>query len=237
MEPLVIDWGNMPTYNTIMAVSAGASLLGVAKFGKELLEGKLNTKGWALNFGALGLILFVSGAHLSLTWPIKFLPFDNIIFGETSFAIGALDLVLAFYLWQSSTRIEQAVNPLQLISRELSTFKYLLIGLGLSLGFIALAGYEWKFFVAPPQEPISGPMGQQFPTLQYISLSSIFLLVGIASVLTSVFFTDFSKNQATLQWYHKLNYLLLVAMGWTLLAFGAFVFYTHIGFIINTMPH
>lgn len=237
MENLVIDWGNMPTYNTIMAVCTGVSLLSVAAMGKNLLAKQLNVKGWALNFAVLGLILFVSGAHLTLTWPIKFLPFDNIIFGETSFALGALNLGLAFYLWKSSDRIEAHTNPLQLISKELSTFRYLLIGLGLSLAFIALAGYEWKFFVAPLEEPISGPMGQQFPTLQYVSLSSIFLLVGVASFLTPFFLVDFSKENAKLTWYHKVNYGLLVAMGWTLLAFGAFVFYTHIGFIINTMPH
>lgn len=237
MENLVIDWGNMPTYNTIMAVCAGVSLLSIAKMAKDLYSGKLNVTGWALNFGVLGLILFVSGAHLTLTWPIKFLPFDNIIFGETCFALGALDLGLAFYLWKTKSQIETASQPIHFISKQLSAFNYLLVGLGLSLAFIALAGYEWKFFVAPIQEPISGPMGQKFPTMQYVSLSSIFLLVGIASLLTSVFLKDFSKEGVTLTWYHKLNYGLLVAMGWTLLVFGAFVFYTHIGFIINTMPH
>lgn len=239
MEKLIIDWANVPTYNTLMAICAGASLLSVASVGKSLIKGKTNLRGWAINFGILGLILFVSGAHMSLTWPIKFLPFDNIIFGETCFALGALDIFLAFYFWKSEERIKETENPLSLIGKELSSVQYLLIGLGLGLAFIALAGYEWKFFVAPVEEPVSGPMGQNFPTLQYIGLSSIFLLVGIASILTSFSLQDFGRESSVfkLKTYHKLNYGLLLAMGWFLLVFGAFVFYTHIGLIIKTMPH
>ena len=34
---LKIDWANMPTYNTIMAVAAGVGLLTLAMFGRSLV--------------------------------------------------------------------------------------------------------------------------------------------------------------------------------------------------------
>src|SRR5690625_7231213 len=99
---LKIDWAQMPTYNTVMAVAAGVALVGLVLFARELLKDPVavNTDGWALNFGVLGLILFPTGLHMTLTWPLAAggFPFDNIIFGETSLALSVFLLAVELYL-------------------------------------------------------------------------------------------------------------------------------------------
>lgn len=89
---LTIDWTQMPTYNTIMAVAAGAALLTLVWLGRSLLMKKTeDMEGRALALGVPGLILTATGLHMTLTWPFaKYFPFDNIIFGEPSLAFGVL---------------------------------------------------------------------------------------------------------------------------------------------------
>src|SRR3954453_4355238 len=97
---LIIDWTQMPTYNTIMAVAAGAGLLQVVQFARELrVRPDVHLRGWALAFAAPGAILALTGAHMTLTWPFeKYFPFDNIIFGEPTLAFGVLLLAAALFL-------------------------------------------------------------------------------------------------------------------------------------------
>ncbi|WP_219966457.1 DUF981 family protein [Deinococcus irradiatisoli] len=99
---LVIDWTQMTTYNTIMSVAAGAALLSLVSLGRHLQARRpIVPEAWALNFGVLGTLLTLTGAHMTLTWPFaKYFPFDNIIFGEPSLAFGVLLLGSAFYLWR-----------------------------------------------------------------------------------------------------------------------------------------
>jgi uncharacterized membrane protein len=80
---LVIDWTQMPTYNTIMSLAAGAGLILIVLLGRSLVSReKFAAESWALAAGVLGFILTVTGAHMTLTWPFaKYFPFDNIIFG------------------------------------------------------------------------------------------------------------------------------------------------------------
>ena len=61
-----------PTYNTIMAVSAGLGLvLLVAIFYQLDRGGSIYRPAWAVTFAALGAILAVTGLHMSLTWPLS----------------------------------------------------------------------------------------------------------------------------------------------------------------------
>src|SRR5699024_11028455 len=73
-SPGMIDWTTMPTYNTIMSLAAGAGLLALVLFVRDLLrphaEDPVSTDGWALTFGSLGVILTLTGLHMSLTWPL-----------------------------------------------------------------------------------------------------------------------------------------------------------------------
>src|SRR5690625_2017619 len=135
-DGLKIDWAEMPTYNTIMAVAAGVALVGLVLFARELLKDPAgaNTDGWALHFGVLGLILTPTGLHMTLTWPLASggFAFDNIIFGETSLAFGVLLLAVGFYLWRrGASLIEVDIVPrLARITRPISVF---IAFLGLSL--------------------------------------------------------------------------------------------------------
>src|SRR4051794_10114077 len=85
---LVIDWTQMPTYNTIMSVAAGTGLLSLVWFARDLARDReVDVEPWALAFAVPGFILVATGLHMTLTWPFaKYFPFDNIIFGETSLA-------------------------------------------------------------------------------------------------------------------------------------------------------
>ena len=71
-EGLKIDWANMPTYNTIMAVAAGAALIGLVLLGRQMLTepAEVSAEGWSVAFGVLGLILTTTGLHMTLTWPL-----------------------------------------------------------------------------------------------------------------------------------------------------------------------
>src|SRR5579875_778031 len=181
---LVIDWTQMPTYNTIMAVAAGAGLCSIAQTIKKAAEKKqLNPEGWAINFGVLGLILFVTGLHMTLTWPMaKYFPFDNIIFGEPSLALGALLLALAFYCWKRADRIASADAPIVIMASNFRHLHYFLYGLGLACVAIAFAGVIFQLFAAPPEEPITGLFAHQ-PILEATAISGLYALIGISALL------------------------------------------------------
>ncbi|MGS0747238.1 hypothetical protein [Halpernia sp. GG3] len=52
------------------------------------------------------------------------------IFGETTLAIGTLNLALAFYFWNNSTEILTSEKPLQLISSHLKPLHILFYASG-----------------------------------------------------------------------------------------------------------
>lgn len=236
-EPkLIIDWAHLPTYNTIMALSAGVALITIANFGRQLAEKKaIKFQGWSLIFGTLGSMLAITGIHMTLTWPLgNGFPWDNIIFGEPCFAFGIVLLFLAFYLWKNKETLELTENPLQLISLNFEPFKVFFYALGLMLTAIFFAGVQFQFFAAPPQEPISGYFAK-WPWLEAWGLSLIFLGVGICSFFTALFFSEAAKDSYQINTINKLLFIGLKITGWFLLIFGAMNYYTHIGLILHTI--
>lgn len=235
-DRLIIDWTQMITYNTIMALLVGVSLVSLALIGKCLVQKKVpNPVGWTINFGIVGSILFLSGLHMTLTWPLaKYYPFDNIIFGETTLALGALDLGLAYYFRKNATAILTSANPLQLIATHLKALNILLYSLALMLTSIFFAGVIFQFFAAPPEEPISGNFADR-PWLEAWGLSLVFLGIGICSAFTALFFTRASKSNYNISLLDKMCYAGYMSTGWFMLLFGAMNYYTHIGLILNTM--
>lgn len=233
---LIIDWTQLPTYNTIMALLVGVSLVTLASTGRQLVV--TNTKnpvGWTLNFGIIGLILFLTGLHMTLTWPLaKYFPFDNIIFGETTLAFGALNLALAFYFWKNRRDILASDNALQLISGHFKALNILLYALAFMLVALFFAGVQFQFFAAPKEEPISGNFADM-PWLEAWGLSLIFLLIGLCSALSARFFTAAALNNYKVNFLDKICYLGFMISGWFMLLFGAMNYYTHIGLILHTM--
>ena len=231
-EGLVIDWAQMPTYNTVMSVAVGAGLILLVMLGRELLRspGKVVVEGWSLAFGVLGAILTATGLHMTLTWPLAAggFPFDNIIFGETSLAFGVLLLAAAFYLWtrgRAALERADATEHLQAVARPVSVF---VLGMGLGLVAIAVAGVTYQLFAAPPEEPISGAFAA-YPLVEAIFMSGLIALVGVGAILFPFAVRSGGRAvHAVIGWAWGLS-------GVAFLLFGAMNFFTHIGLIVNTM--
>lgn len=232
-EPLVINWAEMPTYNTIMSVAAGAGLILLVLLGRELLSRRaVVPDGWALAFGVLGLILSTTGLHMTLTWPLAAggFPFDNIIFGETSLGFGVLLLAAAFYLWRRGAALsgEGALERILKVAQPMSIFVF---GMGLGLFGIAVAGVTYQLFAAPPQEPITG-LFAAYPLVEAIFISGLFALVGLGAVL----FPFALKEHTGISAIGKIIGVSWGLAGVAFLVFGAMNYFTHIGLIVNTMP-
>ncbi|MBA0050634.1 DUF981 family protein [Streptomyces sp. AJS327] len=230
-DGLKIDWTRMPTYNTIMSLAAGVGLLLVVALGYRLLKGQpVVPDGWALAFGALGLLLFLTGLHMTLTWPLagQGFPFDNIIFGEPALGFGALLLAAAFFLWKRGTALDAVPDRQRTVATLTGPISLLVLGLGLACFGIAAAGWKYTLFAAPPEEPISGEFADH-PMLEASFISGLYVLVGIGAVL---FPFVLRRPRRPLVW--------IVGACWTIagvafLLFGALNYFTHIGLIVNTM--
>ena len=234
---LVIDWTTMPTYNTIMALAAGAGLCSVANTVRNAAERKqVNPEGWALNFGTLGIILFVTGLHMTVTWPLAaYFPFDNIIFGEPSLALGVVLSMLAFYCWKKADRIRNAEEPIVEMAATMRHLRYFFFGLGLALISIGFAGVTFQLFAAPPEEPITG-LFADYPMLEASAISSLYAIIGIAALLTPGILDRFAEHHTgTFSATQKLAYGLLMFDGGVWILFGAMNYFTHIGLIVHTM--
>lgn len=232
---LKINWAQMPTYNTIMAVAAGAGLLLVVSLGYLLVRGRRVTPdGWALAFGVLGLVLTVTGLHMTLTWPLAAggFPFDNVIFGEPALAFGVLMLAAALWLWKRGAVLakervadDDVAGTVGRVSGPVSLFVF---GVGLACFGIAAAGWRYTLFAAPPQEPISGQFASH-PLVEATFMSLLYVGVGGGAVLFPF----------ALRWRNRLV-VGLTGLAWGLsglgfLVFGALNYFTHIGLIVNTM--
>jgi uncharacterized membrane protein len=230
---LVIDWTQMPTYNTIMSVCAGAGLLSVVWFAYRLVrDQRIHYEGFALNFGVIGLILTITGTHMTLTWPFaKYFPFDNIIFGEPSLAFGVLLLGAALFLWRRSARLIDAEDPAAEITGMLQPLSILIVGLGLALLAIAAAGITFQLFAAPPEEPISGAFAA-YPWVEATFMSGLFALVGVGTLLLPFALRFTPGRISAIQWIVGVT---LALGGLAFFLFGALNFFTHIGLIIHTM--
>ncbi|WP_019630578.1 DUF981 family protein [Actinomadura atramentaria] len=230
--PLRIDWAHMPTYNTVMAVAAGAGLLMVVGCGARLRtpERELHTEGWALGFGVVGLILTLTGLHMTLTWPLAAggFPFDNVIFGEPSLAFGVMLLGAALYLWRRGKELAAAPDRPARVAALAGPVSIFVLGMGLACWGIAGAGMWYQLFAAPPQEPISGLLSDH-PMVEATFISALYALVGIGAVLF-----PFAL-------YRPIRPLVaVIGVCWGIggllfLIFGALNFFTHIGLIVNTM--
>lgn len=241
---LTIDWTQMPTYNTIMAVAAGAALLNIVWMGRLILKGRpVHLVGSAVAFLVLGAILTITGTHMTLTWPFaKYFPFDNIIFGEPSLAFGLLLLGGAILLWRADRRYPLDTGSHDTESRDigpefaasLAPMRIFIFGLGLSLGAIAIAGLVFQLFAAPPEEPISGAFAQ-WPWVEAIFMSGLFGFVGIGAVVFPFALNKLARREhpTIFQW---ITGITLGLSGLAFFLFGALNYFTHIGLIINTMP-
>ncbi|MGY1884877.1 DUF981 family protein [Blastococcus sp. SYSU DS0753] len=215
-----------------MSVAAGAGLLLVVLLGRQLLKDprEAPTEGYALAFAVLGLILTLTGAHMTLTWPLApDFPFDNIIFGEPALAFGVLMLVAAVHLWRRGTALREAPDALAAFSRAYLPVSVFVVGMGLASFGIAAAGVRYTLFAAPPEEPISGQFADH-PMVEAVFISGLYVLVGVGAVLFPLALRARRVGAVA----------TVVSAAWGLaglafLLFGALNYFTHIGLIVNTM--
>jgi uncharacterized membrane protein len=219
-----------------MSVAAGSSLMSLVYFARKLgREKNLDLEPWALAFAVPGFILTVTGLHMSLTWPMaKYFPYDDIIFGETSFGFGVLLLAAAFYLWKRGPVILASGNPATHLSHAIQPLSVFIVGMGLALIAIAMAGLVYQLFAAPPEEPISGRFAG-YPWLEATFMSGMFGFVGIGAVLFPFAARAFANAPEQTSGVQKVVGFVWWLSGLGFFLFGALNFFTHIGLIIHTM--
>lgn len=220
----------MVVYNEIVALTAGAGLLGFAKFLSDVVRArKIDSEGWAGFFGVAGVLLFALGLHTTVTWPFGGDGFEyaNIAFGQPAVAFGALMLLAAIYLWRHRTLYQG--EPEAASTATLASFKPVGIfvgALGLGMAVIALSFVRYQLGAAPPEEPISGRVGH-LPLIEAVFLGGLWGVVALGAILFAIaLWTD---RTGLLRW--AVWAWVLGGIGFTL--FGAMNFYTHIGMYYN----
>lgn len=240
---MVINWSVTAVYNTIMVVSVGVGLLLLVRFGTHLVSERIGQlEGWAIGFAIPGFILTLTGAHMTLTWPLSKIgfPFDDIIFGEPSLAFGVMMLAAALLLWRKSAEYtKQGINMNDtatvstLLRKELpyllKPLSYFAAAMGLALISIACAGIGFQLFAAPHEEPISG-MFADYPWVEAIFMSGLIAITGVGAVLLPLILKD-KPNQSVVA---AVKYCWKAA-GIVFVLFGVMNYFTHIGLIMNTM--
>ncbi|UMG91685.1 DUF981 family protein [Nocardioides sp. TF02-7] len=217
-------------YNELVAVTAGAGLLGFAGFLSRVLRGKrVESEGWAAFFGVTGLLLLVTGLHTTMTWPFGGDGFEyaNIAFGQPAAGFGALLLLAAIFLWRHRSLYAGPVEPVKDATLAALKPAGIFVGaLGLSMAVLAITFVRFQLGAAPPEEPISGRFGH-IPIIEALFLGGLWGVVALGSLLfTIALWTD---RPGLLRWAVR----AWVVGGVVFLLFGAMNFYTHIGMYDN----
>ncbi len=220
----------MVVYNELVAVTAGAALLGVAWFLARLIRKEpINSEGWAGFFGLTGLLLLVTGLHTTVTWPFGAGGFEyaNIAFGQPAAGFGALLLFAAVYLWRHRPLF--AGDVAEANAAALAALKPVAIfvgALGLAMTALAVTFVRFQLGAAPPEEPVSGRFGHM-PLLEALFLGGLWGVVAVGAVLFAI--ALLSDRPSLLRW----AVWAWVVSGIVLLLFGAMNYYTHVGMYYN----
>lgn len=220
----------MVVYNELVAVTAGAGLLGFAWFIARLIRNEpINSEGWAGFFGVTGLLLLVTGLHTTVTWPFGGGGFEyaNIAFGQPAAGFGALLLFAALYLWRHRSLFAGDITEAN--AAALAALKPVAIfvgALGLAMAALAVTFVRFQLGAAPPEEPISGRFGH-LPLLEALFLGGLWGVIALgAAVFAIALLTD---RPSLLRW----AVWAWIVGGVVLLLFGAMNYYTHIGMYYN----
>lgn len=220
----------MVVYNELVAVTAGAGLIGFAWFLTHLLQGKrIDSEGWASFFGITGLLLLVLGIHTTVTWPFGGDGFEyaNIAFGQPAAAFGALLVFAAIYLWRHRELYAGDVETANAKTMESLKPSSIFVGvLGLSMAVLAITFVRFQLGAAPPEEPISGRFGHM-PWIEALFLGGLWGIVAVGALLYAIAFL--TERPHLLRW----AVWAFVIGGVVFLLFGAMNFYTHIGMYDN----
>jgi uncharacterized membrane protein len=220
----------MVVYNELVAITAGAGLIGFAWFLAQVVRNRrIDSEGWAGFFGLTGLLLLVLGLHTTMTWPFGGDGFEyaNIAFGQPAAGFGALLLFAAVYLWRHRTLFAGDVEEANATALAGLKPTAIFVGaLGLAMTALAITFVRFQLGAAPPEEPISGRFGH-LPVLEALFLGGLWGVVALGALLFAV--ALLSERPRLLPWAVR----SWVVGGVVLLLFGAMNFYTHIGMYYN----
>ena len=220
----------MIVYNELVALTAGAGLLGFAAFLADLTRARrIESEGWAGFFAVTGTLLLVLGLHTTMTWPFGGDGFEyaNIAFGQPAAGFGALLLLAAVYLWRHRSLFAGDVALAR--TAVLAAFRPigLFVGaLGLAMAVLAVTFVRFQLGAAPPEEPISGRFGH-LPILEAAFLGGLWGVVAVGALVFAC--AVWTERPHLLPWAVR----AWVVGGVVLLLFGALNFYTHIGMYFN----
>ena len=144
----------MVVYNEIVAITAGAGLLGFAWFLADLIRNKrIESEGWAGFFAVTGTLLLVLGIHTTVTWPFGGDGFEyaNIAFGQPAAGFGAAlrRCVPVARSGRSSPATSRLPATALAALRPISVF----VGaLGLAMAVLAVAFVRFQLGAAPPED-------------------------------------------------------------------------------------
>jgi uncharacterized membrane protein len=221
---------DMVVYNELVAVTAGAGLLGFAWFLAHLVGNKrIDSEGWAGFFGVTGLLLLVLGLHTTVTWPFGGGGFEyaNIAFGQPAAGFGALLLLAAVYLWRHRALFTGDVGEANATALAALKPAGVFVGaLGLGMAVLAVSFVRFQLGAAPPEEPISGRFGH-LPILEALFLGGLWGVVALGALLFAI--AVLTDRPTLLTWAVR----AWVVGGIVFLLFGAMNFYTHIGMYQN----
>ena len=220
----------MVVYNELVAVTAGAGLLGFAWFLARLVRNEpVSSEGWAGFFGVTGLLLLVTGLHTTLTWPFGAGGFEyaNIAFGQPAAGFGALLLLAAVYLWRNRAFFSEDAAEANAAALEALKPVAIFVGaLGLAMAALAVTFVRFQLGAAPPEEPISGRFGH-LPILEALFLGGLWGVIALGALVFAIaLLTD---RPSLLRWAVR----AWIVGGVVLLLFGAMNYYTHIGMYYN----
>lgn len=218
------------TYNTIMSLVAGAVPLLLLVFARAAGSARRRTlEGWAWTFVALGLVLFGSGAAMTLTWPLKNIPdevanhccaVDNIAFGEPAMFFGALLIGAGIALARAEARAERHGEEVDLVALA-RPFLYAAAFGGLVLFMLVAAAAQYGMWRPPTEEPIAGAFAGTWLETAY--LGGTYAVTGLAALLSPFALT--SRVVA------RLTGLLLLVSGAGFLYLTLATYYSHLAFI------
>ena len=221
----------MVVYNELVALTAGAGLIGFAAFLAYVIKGRrIDSEGWAGFFAVTGVLLLTLGIHTTVAWPFGGGGFEyaNIAFGQPAAGFGALLLLAAVHLWRHRSLYATASAD-EARAATMSALKPVGIfvgALGLAMAVLAITFVRFQLGAAPPEEPISGRFGH-LPILEALFLGGLWGVVAVGALLFAV--ALWADRPGLLTWAVRAWFV----GGVVFLLFGAMNFYTHIGMYHN----
>lgn len=215
------------TYNTTMGLVAGAIMLLLVVFARVVQKPRHGSlEGWAWMFIALGLILAVTGTHMTLTWPliqIEGAPccaVDNVAFGEPAMLFGVLVVFAGFAIIRGEKNAFARGVEFDIVSAVRPILYAGAFG-GIALVMIGIAGIQFGMWgPPPPDEPIARLMGDSI--LERFYVAGTYAITGLAAMTA-----PFAPEHRNVGRVFAAS-TLIGGMSWTFLAIT--LFYGHIGF-------